>query len=166
MTSPKAPTAPFSPAQLGTQILIGWSGPNPGTGRETAFLLTYTLGDAPGGPEAGERAMHTALERSGLRVGGETLDASEQPNLPVKLVVQAGQAVLTLPHFTAQYTVPREWLAAARSEGTVHGMFATRPWPAAVPGQPVGEDQLRAFVGDPETIRTSAHCLMPVRSLG
>ncbi|MEV8225805.1 DUF5949 family protein [Streptomyces sp. NPDC079167] len=166
MTSPKAATTPFSPAQLGTQILIGWSGSNPGTGRETAFLLTYTLGDAPGGPEAGERAMRTALERSGLRVGGETLDASDLPNLPVKLLVQAGQAVLTLPHFTAQYTVPPEWLAVARSEGSVHGMFATRPWPAAVPGQPVGEDLLRSFVGDPEVISTSAHCLMPVRSLG
>uniref|UniRef100_A0AAU3GS26 DUF5949 family protein n=1 Tax=Streptomyces sp. NBC_01401 TaxID=2903854 RepID=A0AAU3GS26_9ACTN len=166
MTTPKSATIPFSPAQLGTQILIGWSGSNPGTGRETAFLLTYSLGDAPGGQEAGERAMRTALERSGLRVGGETLDASELPNLPVKLVVQAGQAVLTLPHFTAQYTVPPEWLAVARSEGRVHGMFATRPWPVAVPGQPVSEETLRSFVGDPEVISSSAHCLMPVRSLG
>ncbi|WP_250292400.1 DUF5949 family protein [Streptomyces atroolivaceus] len=166
MTTPKAATAPYSPAQLGTQILIGWSGSDPGTGRGTAFLLTYSLGDGPDGPEAGERAMRTALERSGLHVGGETLDASDLPNLPVKLLVQAGQAVLTLPHFTAQYTVPQEWLDVARAEGRVYGMFATRPWPAAVPGQPVGEELLRSFVGDPEVISTSAHCLMPVRSLG
>ncbi|MBM7441086.1 DUF5949 family protein [Streptomyces sp. HB132] len=166
MTSPKAATAPYSPAQLGTQILIGWSGSNPGTGRETAFLLTYSLGDGPDGPEVGASAMHTALQRSGLRVGGETLDASDLPNLPVKLLVQAGQAVLTMPHFKAQYTVPREWLDVALSEGKVHGMFATRPWPVAVPGQPVSEELLRSFVGDPEIIRTSAHCLMPVRSLG
>ncbi|MFF4334741.1 DUF5949 family protein [[Kitasatospora] papulosa] len=166
MTSPKAATAPFTPAQLGTQILIGWSGSNPGTGRETTFLLTYSLGDGSDGPEAGEQAMRTALGRSGLRVGGETLDASEHPNLPVKLLIQAGQAVLTLPHFNAQYTVPPEWLAVARSEGKVHGMFATRPWPAAVPGQPVSEELLASFVGDPEIIRTSAHCLMPVRTLG
>lgn len=165
MTSPKSPTLPYSPAQLGTQILIGWSGANP-EGRDTAFLLAYSLGDGADGPEAGERAMRTALERSGLRVGGETLDATGMPNLPVKLLVQAGQAVLTLPHFKAQYSVPPEWLAAARAEGTVHGMFATRPWPVGVPGQPVGEEQLRAFVGDPAVIASSAHCLLPVRSLG
>ncbi|MFE5241666.1 MULTISPECIES: DUF5949 family protein [unclassified Streptomyces] len=165
MTSPNSATLPYSQAQLGTQILIAWSGSNPGE-PETAFLLAYSLGDGPDGPEAGEQAMHTALERSGLQVGGETLDATSMPNFPVKLLVQAGQVVLTLPHFKAQYTVPPEWLAAARDAGTVHGMFATRPWPAAVPGQPVGEEQLRAFVGDPEVIRTSAHCLLPVRSLG
>ncbi|MFC8228751.1 DUF5949 family protein [Streptomyces sp. NPDC057287] len=166
MTSPKTATSPYSQAQLGTQVLIGWSGVSAPGERATAFLLAYSLGDGPDGPEAGERAMHTALERSGLRVGGETLDATELPNLPVKLLVQAGQAVLTLPHFKSQYSVPPEWLAAARSEGRVHGMFATRPWPAAVPGQPVGEELLRSFVGDPDVIGTSAHCLLPVRSLG
>ncbi|MER6721098.1 MULTISPECIES: DUF5949 family protein [Streptomyces] len=166
MTTPQTATGTFTQAQLGTQILLGWSGEHPSGDRDVAFLLTYSLGDGQDGPEAGERAMRTALERSGLRVGGETLDASESPNLPVKLLVQAGQAVLTLPHFTAQYTVPREWLAAARAGGTVHGMFATRPWPAAVPGQPVGEELLRSFVCDPEVVRTSAHCLLPVRSLG
>ncbi|MER5552424.1 DUF5949 family protein [Streptomyces sp. NPDC002793] len=166
MTSSTSATTPFSPAQLGTQILIGWSGSDPATGRGTAFLLTYSLGDGTDGPETGERAMRTALERSGLRVGGETLDVSDLPNHPVKLLVQAGQAVLTLPHFKAQHTMPQEWLAVARSEGRVHGMFATRPWPAAVPGQPVGEELLRSFVCDPEVIGTSAHCLMPVRSLG
>ncbi|AWL43024.1 MULTISPECIES: DUF5949 family protein [Streptomyces] len=166
MTTPQTATGTFTQAQLGTQILLGWSGGHPSGDRDVAFLLTYSLGDGQDGPEAGERAMRTALERSGLRVGGETLDASESPNLPVKLLVQAGQAVLTLPHFTAQYTVPREWLAAARAEGTVHGMFATRPWPAAVPGQPVSEESLRSFVCDPEVVGTSAHCLLPVRSLG
>ncbi|WP_327113114.1 DUF5949 family protein [Streptomyces sp. NBC_01341] len=166
MSSSNSVTTPYSPAQLGTQILIAWSGSNPATGSETAFLLTYSLGDGPEGPEVGARAMHTALERSGLRVGGETLDASELPNLPVKLLIQAGQVVLTLPHFKAQYTVPAEWLAVARSAGVVHGMFATRPWPAAVPGQPVGEDLLRSFVADPDVVGTSAHCLLPVRSLG
>ncbi|MEU0131770.1 MULTISPECIES: DUF5949 family protein [unclassified Streptomyces] len=166
MSSSNSVTTPYSPAQLGTQILIAWSGSNPGTDRETAFLMTYSLGDGTDGPEVGERAMQTALERSGLRVGGETLHASEMPNLPVKLLIQAGQVVLTLPHFKAQYTVPGEWLAVARSEGSVHGMFATRPWPAAVPGQPVGEDLLRSFVADPEVVATSAHCLLPVRSLG
>ncbi|WP_405387597.1 DUF5949 family protein [Streptomyces sp. NBC_01102] len=165
MTSPQTATGTFTQARLGTQILLGWSGENHATGRDVAFLLTYALGDGQDGPEAGERAMRAALERSGLRVGGETLDATERPNLPVKLLIQAGQAVLTMPHFKAQYTVPREWLAVAQAEGRVHGMFATRPWPAAVPGQPVSEELLRSFVGDPEVIGTSAHCLLPVRSL-
>lgn len=79
MTSSKAATAPFTPAQLGTQILIGWSGSNPGTGRETAFLLTYTLGDGSDGPEAGEQAMRTALERSGLRVGARRWTPRNSP---------------------------------------------------------------------------------------
>ncbi|MFC3237741.1 hypothetical protein CP967_05195 [Streptomyces nitrosporeus] len=166
MTSSRTATSTFTQAQLGTQALIGWSGEHPDGDRGVAFLLAYSLGDGQDGPETGELALRAALERSGLRIGGETLDGSQQPGLPVKLVVQAGQAVLTMPHFKAQYTVPREWLAVARSEGVVHGMFATRPWPAAVPGQPVGEELLRSFVCDPETVRTSAHCLLPVRSLG
>ncbi|WP_326700704.1 DUF5949 family protein [Streptomyces sp. NBC_01754] len=166
MTSPQTATSTFKQAQLGTQVLLGWSGDRPDGNGGTAFLLTYSLGDGQDGPEAGEQAMRVALERSGLTVGGETLDAAEMPNLPVKLLVQAGQAVLTLPHFKAQYTVPREWLDVARAEGTVHGMFATRPWPAATPGQPVDEELLRSFVCDPEVVGTSAHCLLPVRSLG
>lgn len=165
MTSPQTATGTFAQAQLGTQILLAWSGENAATGRDVAFLLTYSLGDGQDGPEAGEKAMRVALERSGLRVGGETLDASEKPNLPVKLLIQSGQAVLTMPHFKAQYTVPREWLAVAQAEGQVHGMFATRPWPAAAPGLPVDEELLRSFVGDPEVIGTSAHCLLPVRTL-
>ncbi|MFE3516468.1 DUF5949 family protein [Streptomyces sp. NPDC059166] len=166
MTSPNTVTSPYSQAQLGTQVLIGWSGSGRPGEPDRAFLLTYSLGDGPDGPEAGAVAMRTALQRSGLRVGGETLDATALPNLPVKLVVQAGQAVLTLPHFKAQYAVPPEWLAAAGSEGTVHGMFATRPWPAAVPGRQVTEELLSSFAGDPEVIASSAHCLLPVRSLG
>ncbi|WEH38913.1 DUF5949 family protein [Streptomyces sp. NBC_01218] len=166
MTSPQTSTHPYSPAQLGTQIVIGWSGENPESGRDAAFLLTYSLGDGQDGPHAGEAAMRTALERAGLQVGGGVANAAEQPGLQVKLLVQAGQAVLTLPHFTAQYPAPAEWLAAARDQAQVYCMFATRPWPEAVPGRPVTEDQLRAFAASPDTVATAAHCLMPVRSLG
>ncbi len=45
-------------------------------------------------------------------------------------------------------------------------MFATRPWPAAVPGRPVGEELLRSFAADEQVVMTSAHCLLPLRSLG
>lgn len=166
MTSPQTSTHSYSPAQLGTQIVIGWSGEHPERGHDVAFLLTYSLGDGQDGPEAGEAAMRTALERAGLRVGGDVANTAEQPGIQVKLLVQAGQAVLTLPHFTAQYPAPPEWLAAARDQGQVYGMFATRPWPEALPGRPVTEDQLRAFAANPEIVATSAHCLMRVGALG
>lgn len=166
MTSPQTSTHPYSPAQLGTQIVIGWSGRHPGGGHDVAFLLTYSLGDGQDGPLVGQAAMRTALERAGLKVGGGVADAAEQPGIQVKLLVQAGQAVLTLPHLTAQYPAPVEWLAAVRDQGQVYGMFATRPWPEAVPGRPVSEDQLRAYAANPDIVATSAHCLMPVRTLG
>ncbi|MFD7946540.1 DUF5949 family protein [Streptomyces sp. NPDC059744] len=70
------------------------------------------------------------------------------------------------PHFTAQYRVPPQWPAAARYRGEVPAMFATRPRPAAVPGRPVGEELLRSFATDEQVVMTSAHCLLPLRSLG
>lgn len=166
MTTSQTATGTFTQAQLGTQILIGWSGRHPEADHDVAFLLTYSLGDGQDGPEAGEAALRTALERTGLTVGGELTRASEKPGLQVKLLVQAGQAVLTMPHFKAQYQVPPEWLAAAAAQGEVYGMFATRPWPEGVPGRPVSEEALRAFAADEEVVRTSALCLLPVRSLG
>ncbi|MFJ7628863.1 DUF5949 family protein [Streptomyces sp. NPDC097595] len=166
MTSPQTANGTFTQAQLGTLILIGWSGEYRQSGRDAAFLLAYSLGDGSEGPAAGEHAMRLALQRCGLAVGGEPVRADETPGLPVKLLVQAGQAVLTLPHFKAQYPVPPEWLAAANEQGEVHAMFATRPWPQGAPGLPVGEAELRAFAGDPDTLATSAHCVLPVRSLG
>ncbi|MFD7746839.1 DUF5949 family protein [Streptomyces sp. NPDC059698] len=166
MTTPQAPAGTFTQAQLGTQILIGWSGRQPGADQDTAFLLAYSLGDGQDGPEVGREAMRAALGRAGLRVGGPIQDAAESSRVQAKLLVQAGQAVLTLPHLSAQYPAPAEWLAATQGQGQVYGMFATAPWPEAVPGHPVGEDRLRAFVTDEDVVRTAAHCLLPVRSLG
>ncbi|MCM2410936.1 MULTISPECIES: DUF5949 family protein [unclassified Streptomyces] len=166
MTSPQTSTGTFTQAQLGTLTLIGWSGEHPQGGHDVAFLLVYSLGDGSDGPAAGEAAMRIALERSGLHIGGAPVRADETPGLPVKLLVQAGQAVLTLPHFTAQYPARPEWLAAAREQGEVQAMFATRPWPQGSPGRPVTEETLRSFAGDLEVIATSAHCVLPVRSLG
>lgn len=166
MTSPQTAPGTFTQAQLGTLILIGWSGEHPHDGHDVAFLLAYSLGDGSEGPAVGEAAMRIALDRCGLPAGGGTVRADETPGLPVKLLVQAGQAVLTLPHFKAQYPVPPQWLAAATAQGEVHAMFATRPWPQGAPGLPVGEEELRLFAGDPEVIASSAHCVLPVRSLG
>lgn len=166
MTSPQTSTGTFTQAQLGTITLIGWSGEHPADGNDVAFLLVYSLGDGTDGPAAGEAAMRVALERTGLPVGSAPVYAAETPGLQVKLLVQAGQAVLTLPHFTAQYPAPPEWLAAADQRGEVHAMFATRPWPQGAPGRPVSEVLLRSFAADPEVITTAAHCVLPVRSLG
>lgn len=166
MTSPQTATGTFTQAQLGTMTLIGWSGEHPDGSHDVAFLLVYSLGDGIDGPAAGEAAMRVALSRSGLPVGSGPVYAAETPGLAVKLLVQVGQAVLTLPHFTAQYPVPPEWLAAAGQRGEVHAMFATRPWPQGAPGLPVSEELLRSFAGDAEVIMTSAHCVLPVRSLG
>lgn len=166
MTSPQTATGTFTQAQLGTITLIGWSGEHPDGGCDVAFLLVYSLGDGTDGPAAGEAVMRVALDRSGLPVGSGPVYAAETPGLPVKLLVQAGQAVLTLPHFTAQYPAPPEWLAAAEQRGEVHTMFATRPWPEGTPGRPVSEELLRSFAADAEVIMTSAHCVLPVRSLG
>lgn len=166
MTSPQTATGTFTQAQLGTIALIGWSGVHPGGGPDAAFLLVYSLGDGTDGPATGEAAMRVSLERGGLTVGTGPVYAAETPGLPVKLIVQAGQAVLTLPHFTAQYPAPAEWLTAAEQGGEVNVMFATRPWPQGAPGRPVGEEALRAFAGDPDVLMTSAHCVLPVRGLG
>ncbi|MFJ4501797.1 DUF5949 family protein [Streptomyces sp. NPDC088864] len=165
MTSPQTASGSFTPAQLGSLILIGWNGEYQQSGRDAAFLLAYSLGDGAEGPAVGEHAMRIALQRAGLTVGGPSVRADETPGLSVKLLVQAGQAILTLPHFTAQYPVRSEWLAAAHDMGEVHAMFATRPWPQGAPGLPVGEPELRAFAGDPDVIATSAHCVLPVRGL-
>ncbi|MFF9351165.1 DUF5949 family protein [Streptomyces sp. NPDC014734] len=166
MTSPQTASGAFTQAQLGTITLIGWSGEHPDGGPDAAFLLVYSLGDGSDGPAVGEAAMRVALERSGLSVGTGPVYGAESPGLPVKLLVQAGQAVLTLPHFTAQYPAPAEWLTAAGQRGEVNIMFATRPWPQGAPGRPIGEELLRSFAGNTEIIVTSAHCVLPVRSLG
>ncbi|MFD4859436.1 DUF5949 family protein [Streptomyces atratus] len=151
---------------MGTITLIGWSGEHPDGAHDVAFPLVHSLGDGTDGPAAGEAAMRVALDRSGLPVGAGPVHATETQGLPVKPLFQAGQAVLTLPHFTAQYPAPPEWLATAHERGEVHAMSATRPWPQGAPGRPVSEELLRSFAGDKKVIMTSAHCVLPVRSPG
>ncbi len=165
MTTSQTTTGTPPNSQLGTLMMIGWSGAHPEDGHDVPFLLSYSLGDGKDGPEAGTEAMGRMLGQAGLLVGGELQDASRTPSLPLTLIVEAGQAVLTMPVFTAQCPVPPEWLAAADHRKQVYGMFATRPWPEARPGGPVSEDMLRAFAGDEGVIRSSAHCLIPVRTL-
>ncbi|MGW7366482.1 DUF5949 family protein [Streptomyces sp. NPDC054841] len=165
MTSTPSAVRAFRPAQLGTLVVIAWSGEHPDDERDMPFLLAYSLGDGDGGPEGVGAAARQLLEEVGLPVGTEYVDAAQAVGLPVSLLVEAGQAVLTMPHLTAQCAVPPEWLAAVQERGHVYFVFATRPWPKAAPGVPVTEEELREFVGDEAMLSTAAHCLLPVRQL-
>jgi hypothetical protein len=150
---------------LGTLSVIPWTG-GPSEGERNApFLLAYSLGDGREGPEAAEEAMRAVLGEVGLRPGGDLVDLSLTPSVPITLLVEAGRAVLTMPYLNAQCPVPPEWERDAREQGQVYFIVATRPWAEGAPGRPVGEEQLRAFVGDEAVLSAAAHCLVPVRSL-
>jgi Family of unknown function (DUF5949) len=165
VTSTSGAVRAYRPAQLGTLAVIAWSGEHPDDERDMPFLLAYSLGDGEGGPEAVEPAARRLLEEAGLPVGTEYVDAAQAAGLPLTLLVESGQAVLTMPHLTARCAAPPEWLAAVQERGNVYFIFATRPWPEAIPGRPVTEEQLHDFVGDEEMLSTAAHCLLPVRVL-
>ncbi|MFC9424615.1 MULTISPECIES: DUF5949 family protein [unclassified Streptomyces] len=150
---------------LGTLSVIAWTSDPAAGERNAPFLLAYSLGDGRDGPEAGGEAMRRVLVDIGLQPGGDLVDVAQSPSVPVKLIVEAGRAVLTMPYLNAQCTVPPEWEQDARDIGQVYFLVATRPWAEGVPGRPVGEDQLRAFAGDTEMLTSAAHALLPVRGL-
>ncbi|MEU6393350.1 DUF5949 family protein [Streptomyces sp. NPDC046939] len=165
MTSTPTVAAPFRAADLGTVAVIAWSGESAESEGDTPFLLAYTTGDSPAGPEAAETALRALLEKNGLSVGDTVHNAVRRPSFPVSLLVEAGQAVLTIPPLKAQCPAPPEWLEAADAHGVVYFLFTTRPWPVATPGQAVAEEELTAFVGDETTLTAAAHCLLPVRRI-
>lgn len=166
MTTPHsaANTLRYTPL-LGTLSVIPWTSDPSAPERNAPYLLAYSLGDGKEGPEAGEETMRTVLAEIGLKPGGDLVDVSQNPGLGIKLLVEAGRAVLTMPYLNAQCPVPPEWEEDAREAGQVYFMVATRPWASGTPGLPVGEEGLRAFIGDAEVLASSAHCLLPVRSL-
>ncbi len=129
------------------------------------YLLAYSLGDGEGGPGASTVAIEELLRNNGLPIGDTLLDGSRQPSLPLTLLVEAGQAVVTMPYLNAQCVVPPEWLAAVGERGYAYFLFATRAWPEAEPGRPVAPESLTAFAGDEETLLSAAHVLLPARSL-
>lgn len=164
MTSPQTAQSGFQQRQFGTLTVIGWTGENREDGKDMPFLLAYSTGNGADGPAGSELAARRLLREAGLPVGGEVVDGTSGRQLPVSLLVQAGQAVLTLPHATVQYPATPEWLAAAADRGFAYFLFSTKPWPQGASGRTVGEDELRAFV-DENMMRNAAHCLLPVRSL-
>ncbi|WP_133911403.1 DUF5949 family protein [Streptomyces sp. NBC_00582] len=164
MTSTPSATRPFSVAELGTLVVMPWSGEAP-DGGDMPYLLAYSLGDADGGAATTAAAIERLLTDNGLPVGGDLVDGTERPSLPVGLLVTAGAAVLTMPMLNAQCVPPPEWLDAVEARGYAYLVFTTRPWPEAVPGKAVEPEALAAFAGAEETLTAAAHVVLPARSL-
>ncbi|MEV5979773.1 DUF5949 family protein [Streptomyces sp. NPDC052114] len=165
MTSTSSEQRPFQATDLGTLAVLAWSGEHPEDQKDMPFLLAYSLGDTEGGPEATAEAMRTLLQNAGLPIGGPVVDGARNPSLPVSLLVEADQAVVTMPHLNAQCATPPEWLAAVQQRGHAYFMATTRAWPDGKPGEPVTEEILSEFAGAEETMLNAAHCLLPARSL-
>ncbi|WP_030746934.1 DUF5949 family protein [Streptomyces griseus] len=165
MTTPHVLSEARSLSPLGTLTVIPWSSEATADSAGTPFLMAYSLGDGRDGPEAGQQAMRAALESMGLSVGDRLFDLEKDAGISATLLVEGGSAALTLPFLKVQCPVPAEWQAAARESGKVYFLCSVRPWAEAVPGQPVDEDRLRAFVSDEETLADCAHVLLPVRRL-
>lgn len=151
--------------RLGTLVVIPWAGEHHEDGRDMPFLMAYSLGDGPDGPESGQEAALAVAEEIGLPIGGAILDVAQAPGVRLKVLVEGGKAVLTMPYLHAACPVPEQWVAAAQDRGAVYFILATRPWPEAKPGSPVTEETLQGFAGDPEVLGTAAHCLVPVSTL-
>ncbi|MBY8877582.1 DUF5949 family protein [Actinacidiphila acidipaludis] len=170
--SPSSPSAASAasaaaplPSRLGTLMVIPWAGAHEEDGADMPFLMAYALGDGVGGPEGTRQAVLEAAQEIGLPVGGAILDVARTQRPPVKVLVEAGKAVLSMPYLQATCPVPDQWTAAARARGSVYVILASRPWPAAAPGAALGEEELRAFAGDAEVLRSAAHALVPIGTL-
>jgi hypothetical protein len=160
-------TAPDPTLQrrIGTFMMMGWAGENHDDGRDMPFLMAYSLGDGPDGPEAGQEALLAVAAEIRLPVGGTILDVSHARRVSVRLLVEGGKAVLSMPYLHAACPMPERWVAAAHDRGAVYLILASRPWPEATPGRVLTEEQLQAFAGDEETLSTAAHCIVPVGTL-
>ncbi|MDT9688508.1 DUF5949 family protein [Streptomyces sp. P9(2023)] len=165
MTTPHTVSAARSDNPLGTLTVVPWTiGPTAET-PVTPFLMVYSLGDGRDGPEAGEEAMRAALDGMGLSIGERVVDAAVERGTGAHLLVEAQRAVLTMPFMKAQCPVPAEWEAAAKENGHVFLICSVRPWPDAVPGEPVSEQKLKSFVTDDQVVAAAAHVRLPVRRL-
>ncbi|MFE7135114.1 DUF5949 family protein [Streptomyces sp. NPDC057638] len=165
MTTANPTQSPVHRPHFGTLTVLGWTG-DPQAGHNTPYLLVYTLGDGQAGPAAASAAMVAMIEELGLSVGPAMTDATHSPPAAgVRLLVEGGHAVLTLPYLSAQCPVPPEWLAAAELRGHAHLIIATRPWPEAAPGREVTEELLQDFLGGDENLMTCGHVLLPVSQL-
>ncbi|MBB4983353.1 DUF5949 family protein [Streptomyces nymphaeiformis] len=165
MTTSNVVSSARSASPLGTLTVIPWASEPSADSAGTPFLMAYSLGDGRDGPEAGQQAMRAALESMKLSVGDRLFDLEKDAGINATLLVEGGSAVLTLPFLKVQCPVPGEWQTAAREQGKVYFLCSVRPWSEGVPGQPVDEAMLRAFVSDEETLADCAHVLLPVRRI-
>ncbi|MFI1506845.1 DUF5949 family protein [Streptomyces sp. NPDC020597] len=163
MTSTPSATLPFRVTDLGTLVVMPWSGEAP-DGGDMPYLLAYSLGDTAEGPEGTARAVARLLSDNGMPVGG-VVDGAERPSLPVTLLVESGAAVLNMPGLNAQCRPPGEWLAAVEQRGYAYLVLTCRAWPEATPGQAVTPEALAAFAGAEETLTAAAHIVLPARRL-
>lgn len=160
MTSPPTETRPFRMTDLGTLVLLPWSGAA-ADGGDLPYLLAYSLGDAEGGPQTTSAAVEGLLAGNGLRVGGGLVDGTAEAGIAVSLFVEAGQAFVTMPQLGARCAAPPEWLSAVAERGYAYLVFTTRPWPQGRPGRPIEPAALAAFAGAEQTLRAAAHVLLP-----
>jgi hypothetical protein len=152
-------------SRLGTLVVIPWAGADT-DGDNMPFLMAYSLGDGADGPDAGQEAVLEAAEQIGLPVGGAVLDVAHAPKAHIRVLVEAGKAVLSMPYLKVTCPVPDQWTAAARARDTVYVILASRPWPEATPGVEITEEALRAFAADEDVLSTAAHFLVPVSTIG
>ncbi|MEH0555558.1 DUF5949 family protein [Streptomyces sp. B21-101] len=164
MTSTPSTTRPFRVTDLGTLVVMPWSGEAP-DGSDMPYLLAYSLGDTAEGPEGTALAVARLLGDHGMPVGGGVVDGTERPSLPFSLLVESGAAVLNMPGLNAQCMPPREWLAAVEQRGYAYLVLTCRAWPEATPGQAVTPEALAAFAGAEETLTAAAHIVLPARRL-
>ncbi|MFR0352680.1 DUF5949 family protein [Streptomyces sediminimaris] len=163
MTSTPSETRPFELAQLGTLVLLPWSGAA-ADGADMPYLLIYSLGDAEGGPETTAAAIEALLASNGLTAGGELVDGTAaEPALSITLHVEAGEAVVDLPQLGARCAAPPAWLTAIAERGYAYLVFTTRPWPEGRPGRPIEEETLASFVSAEQTLRAAAHVVLPAQ---
>ncbi|MEW2115174.1 DUF5949 family protein [Streptomyces sp. NPDC005474] len=163
MTSTSSETRPFRIADLGTLVVMAWSGEAPDG--DMPYLLAYSLGDGEGGPEAASVAVEQLLANTGLPIGGDIIDGSTRPSLPVSLLVESGSAIVNMPQLNAQCVPPAEWLTAVAERGFAYLVFTARPWPEGRPGMPIAPETLAAFAGAEETLTAATHVILPARSL-
>ncbi|MET9373287.1 DUF5949 family protein [Streptomyces sp. NPDC003035] len=163
--SPDVVAGARSISPLGTLAAVFWTTGPTDDKPAAPYLMVYSLGNGSDGREAGEEAMRAAVEGMGLTVGGPVVDASEDSRVDAHLLVEAQQAVLTLPFLKVQCSVPAEWDAAARELGHAYLICSVRPWSEVPPGGTVSEEQLRSFFAGEDPLAAAGHVVLPVRRL-
>ncbi|MFF5423316.1 MULTISPECIES: DUF5949 family protein [unclassified Streptomyces] len=165
MTSSPAVSEARSVSPLGILSTVFWvTGP---TEEKPAapYVMVYSLGNGLDGPEACVQALRAAVEGMGLPIGGPVVDASQDSGVDAHLLLEARQAVLTLPYIKVQCSVSEEWEAAAEKLGHVYLICSVRPWPEAAPGEPISEEQLRSYFAGEDVLAVGGHAVLPVRRL-